>query len=107
MTASDVDNHGPAQAIEFHFTEGFREQSAQILCDGEKLASFTLTSAFQTGLAHIEILQLDEGKEVAIEIGDQPLRATAVVDAAHPFVVVALEGDRLDLAVLASRPGYV
>lgn len=107
MTATDSIENTPPPAIECHFTEGFYGQEVRLLHGDEELAKLTLRTRMQTGLAHVERLKIKSGEEVKVEISDLDLVATIQVDAATPFVTVALEEGELRVASTATTPGYL
>ena len=107
MTDSASAPEAARVAVEFHFTEVFTGQVARLRFGDGQTETPPLQTRFQTGLAHIEELELPDGEEVICELDDLDLQATITVDAMRPFVVVSLAGDRLDVAFEATSPGYL
>lgn len=93
--------------IEIHFTEVFSGQGAQLLIPDQDPITLTLQTRFQTGLAHVETLELSDGKEVHLKLDEPDLEATITVDATRPFVVVGLQEDRLSVTYEVTTPGYL
>jgi hypothetical protein len=94
-------------SVEFHFREGFRGVRIDILGGGRVLAQVLAKTRFQSGLAHIEILELHDGDEVQLLIGELNLETDIKVDATRPFVLVELMDGNLRVEDTATRPGYV
>ena len=93
-------------ACEIHFTEGFTGQSVIIEAGDRRIAEPELRTRFQTGLAHIETLDLEEGEKVSFHAeGIEEKSFTAETE--RPFVVVRLDNGALDIAKSHDRPGYV
>ena len=93
--------------FEFQFTEGFSGQLVSISVEGETRAEFVAQTKFQTGLAHIEQLDLPDGKEVTVSIGDMDIELHLDVDATRPFIVFALRDGALIATSFATQPGYL
>ena len=71
------------------------------------LAEITARTKFQTGLAHIETLSLEDGGDVSVRIDALGFEARHQVDTAKPFVTVTLTDEGLLLDDTDRRPGYV
>ncbi|MFL4468364.1 hypothetical protein ACERZ8_00200 [Tateyamaria armeniaca] len=93
--------------LELHFTEGFSGQQISIHVNGRTVAEFSALTRFQTGLAHIEVLDLPDGEEVVIDFSDPKTSVHLDVDASHPFVTFALEHGVLTTHKTNTRPGYL
>lgn len=104
MTAS---KSAPVTPVEVHFTEGFFEDDIRVVCEGTELTRLALTTRMQTGLAEIATLKLTTGKEVTLECTERALRTTITVDAATPFVTVALRDGAFDISASDHSPGYL
>ena len=61
----------------------------------------------QTGLADILTLKIDDGKEVTLTCKDKSLKTAFTVDAATPFVGVALRDGTFELTMSDQQPGYL
>lgn len=97
----------PAMAFEFQFTDGFSGQTVAIRAEGETRAEFVAQTKFQTGLAHIEMLDLPDGKEVTVTIGDTDIELHLDVDATRPFIIFTLRDGALTATMSATQPGYL
>lgn len=97
----------PKMNIELQFTEGFTGQKISIRIEGEIVADFTAQTKFQTGLAHIEVLDLQDGEEVTVTIGEPEIELRLDVDASQPFVTFALQDGILNVSKTDKRPGYL
>lgn len=93
--------------IELHFTEGFSGEEISILVEGRIVAEFSAQTKLQTGLAHIEMLDLPDGEEVVVKITRPKTSVHLDVDASHPFVTFALQDGVLLTRKTDLRPGYV
>lgn len=93
--------------IEVHFTQGFYDDHIRLLHDGAAPTKTTLTTRMQTGLAEIITLKLEGGQEVTLECTKRSLTAKIKIDAAAPFVIVALRDGTFDIAASEHRPGYL
>lgn len=93
--------------IELHFTEGFSGEEISILVEGRIVAEFSAQTKLQTGLAHIEMLDLPDGEEVVVNINRPKTSVHLDVDASHPFVTFALQDGVLLTRKTDLRPGYV
>ena len=98
---------GPKLNIELQFTEGFTGQNISIRVEGEIVANFTAQTKFQTGLAHIEMLDLRDGKEVTVTIGEPEIELRLDVDASQPFITFVLQDGTLNVSKTDKRPGYL
>jgi len=95
------------RSIELHFQEGFRGVRVDILCGNSVLASIFAKTQFQTGLAHIETLELIDGQALTISIAESDLKKDFEIDATKPFVTVAIVDGNLQTESTAIRPGYL
>ena len=93
--------------IEFHFQEIFRGERIDIMTGDEILAQVTAKTRFQTGLAHIETLELCDGEEVRLEIRELDLKASLEVDVTRPYVTVNLIDGQLRVETTTVSPGYL
>lgn len=93
--------------IELHFREGFRGVQIDILSGRQLLTQVFAKTRFQSGLAHIESLNLHDGDEVRLLIGELGIETDFKVDATRPFVLVELMDGNLRVGDTATRPGYV
>ena len=93
--------------IQFHFQELFTGEQIDLLAGDRALARFVARTRFQTGLAHIERLELADGDEVTVRIDELDLEATVTVDPDRPFVAIRLENGQLQIESRATTPGYV
>lgn len=93
--------------LELHFTEGFSGQEISIEIEGRTVAEFSARTKFQTGLAHIVMLDLQAGQEVTIKFSDPKTSVHLDVDASHPFVIFALQDGVLTTSKTDTRPGYL
>ena len=92
-------------SFEIQFTEGFSGQSLRLCRDGDVIREMDLQTQFQTGLAHVEHIDADDQCEILISM-DGLDEATVTLEADRPFVVVALQNDKLRIEKVAERPGY-
>lgn len=93
--------------LELHFTEGFSGEEISILVEGRIVAEFSAQTKFQTGLAHIETLDLPVGEEVVVNFSKPETSVHLDVDASHPFVTFALQDEVLITRKTDIRPGYL
>lgn len=93
--------------LELHFTEGFSGQEISIHVADRIVAEFSAQTKFQTGLAHIEMLDLRDGQEVVINFSDPKTSVHLDVDASHRFVTFALQDGKLTTRKTDTRPGYL
>lgn len=93
--------------FELHFTEGFTGQTISIEIEGMIVAEFSAHTRFQTGLAHIETLDVQDGEEVSIKLSDPMTSVHFDVNASHPFVRFALQDGVLIKSETDKRPGYL
>ncbi len=93
--------------MEFHFTDGFFDDVLQLIAGDLNLTTDPMTTRMQTGLAHVETLHLTEGKEVTLISENRHLKTTITVDAAKPYVIVALVDGAFEIAATAQMPGYL
>ena len=106
--SSDIDNRGGAKsAFEFHFQEIFTGERIDILTGDEVRAQVVAKTRFQTGLAHIETLELCDGEEVTLRIEELNLKVTVRVDVTKPFVTVRMMDGQLQVENAAMSPGYL
>ena len=73
----------------------------------EVQAQVRAKTRFQTGLAHIESLELCDGEEVTLLIGELNLKATVNVDVTKPYVTVNMVDGQLQVGNTAMSPGYL
>ncbi len=93
--------------IEVHFQEGFHGQRVRLMVAGRTVADFLARTRVQTGRAHVETLDLDDGDEVLIRLDDPPLEERVVVDVGKPFVTVYFNDQQLNLHKESRMPGYL
>lgn len=106
--SSDIDKQDCEKStIEFHFQEIFTGEQIVIKLGDEVRAQIVAKTRFQTGLAHIESLELCEGEEVTLYIGEMDLKAIVKVDVSKPFVTVKMRDGQLQVENTAMRPGYL
>lgn len=107
MTAyPDKENRSKA-TVELHFQEIFSGEHIDIVVDGEVRAQFVAKTRFQTGLAHIETIELYDEQEVVLKIQELNLKATVKVERYKPFVIVKLKGGKLHTENTEISPGYL
>lgn len=94
-------------AIEFHFQEIFCGERIDIMINDEIQAQVMAKTRFQTGLAHIETIELCDGEEVTLVIGELDLKARVHVDVTKPYVTVNMTDGQLRLENIATSPGYL
>lgn len=94
-------------SCEFHFQEGFSGQHAEIMDSTGVLARVELRTQFQTGLAEIETLTLDNGKEIIIRLDAPDTQAIVRIDASEPFILLNLIDARLSISRANRSPGYL
>lgn len=94
-------------SFEFHFQEGFRGERVKLQCGDSVPIEILARTRFQTGLAHIETLELTDGQEVSIHITELDIETTFKVDAAKPFVTLTIVDGLLRVGNTATRPGYL
>lgn len=73
----------------------------------ETLATVTLKTRMQTGLAHVETLHLTDGEEVTLVCEERHLTSKIKVDATQPFIIVALMDGVFEIVVTDQMPGYL
>lgn len=93
--------------FELHFQEGFSGESVVVEVDGLPVSRFTANSRFQTGLAHIERVQITDGSEIKIAIPAAGAKATIKASRLTPYIVINLKDKRLLLEANAESPGYM
>ena len=94
--------------IEFHFQEGFTGQAVTIMAEGTVLAELIAQTSLMTGLAEIVPLELRDGEEVWLRVGDDPALTERVsIDTSNPFVTIRMEEDGLHVEQVNRRPGYL
>lgn len=93
--------------FEIHFQEGFSGEPVELMAGDAIVSQFTVQTRFQTGLARIEILDLCDGEEVMIRIGEEESGSTFRVDATRIFVTVTLQDGVLQIKHTDIRPGYL
>ena len=94
-------------SFEFHFQEIFTNERIDIITDNEVRAQVVAKTQFQTGLAHVEKLELKDEEEVTLLIRELNLKSTFKVDATKPFVTIRKTDDALHVDHTAKRPGYL
>ena len=106
--SADIDQQAREKStFEFHFQEIFTGERVDMMTGKEVRAQIEAKTRFQTGLAHIETLQLRDGEEVVIAIGKVNLKATVKVDVTKPFVTVKMVDGALQVENTDTRPGYL
>ncbi len=105
--------------FELHFQEGFCGEEGTILLDGQVIATVTLVSRPQTGLAHIERLDIkpDQKLQVLLSNSDQiyavPLkeeqgkRKLEGNESGVSYYLLNLCVDGLEIKPSAQMPGYL
>lgn len=93
--------------LELQFTEGFSGQEVSIEVEGRTVAEFAPRTKLQTGLAHIEVLDLHHGQEVTINFSNPKASVHLDVDASQPFVTFAVQDGVLTTNTTDTRPGYL
>ncbi len=96
-----------ALPVEFHFQEVFTGQQIDLRVGSKIKARIVVRTKFQTGLAHIEILQLHEGEEVILKIAAQNLETAINVEKSKPYVTVRMIDGQLKVEKTATPPGYL
>jgi hypothetical protein len=93
--------------LEFHFQEGFTGETVILAVDGETRVRFEARTRPQTGLAHIETLELGPGQTVTISVPDAGLRDEYQVAGGEQWVTVNMVDRALVVGRAQGRPGYV
>lgn len=106
ITASNSETQ-QGVSCEFHFQEGFSGQHAEIMDSTGVLARIELRTQFQTGLAEIETLTLDNEKEIIIRLDAPDTQAIVRIDASEPFILLNLIDARLSISRANRSPGYL
>lgn len=96
-----------SQICEFHFQEGFTGQSVSLAVDGEQRLSFEAKTRSQVGIARIEMLDLDPGQTVVIEVPELALHEKYSVVGDERWISVNLRDRSLVVRSLQSAPGYL
>jgi hypothetical protein len=106
--STDIDNSSSAKrAFELHFQEIFTGERIDIIASDKVRAQVVAKTRFQTGLAHIETLELCNGEKVVFQIVELNLQATIKVDVTKPFVSVKIINGQLQVDGTDIRPGYL
>lgn len=93
--------------VEFHFVEFFSNDRIDISVGDEVRSQVVATTKFQTGLAHIERLELHDGEKVSLRIEESNLETTLKVDINAPFIIVRLTDRQLRAEAAPTSPGYL
>lgn len=107
MTTSETGKSDQIVPVEIHFTDGFFEDVVHISAGQTDVMTEPLKTRMQTGLAHIEILQLETGREVTLESEKRHLKTTITVDATKPFITVAARDGVFEVTAFERTPGYL
>lgn len=91
--------------VEIHFQEGFSNEKAQLLVDGEVVEEFFLNTRFQLGMAAIKKVDAVPGTKVQVVLPDRSIKQPLPVS--HPYVKVSLEDGKLTVSPTDQMPGYV
>ena len=91
--------------VEIHFQEGFSNEKAQLLVDGDVVEEFSLSTRFQLGMAAIKKVDAASGTKVQVVLPDRNIRQQVPVS--HPYVKVSLEDGKLTISHTDQMPGYV
>jgi len=94
-------------SFEFHFQEVFTGEQIKIITHHKVQAQIVARTKFQTGLAHIETLELADKEEVTLLIEELNLELTFEVDAKKPFLAIRMADGNLQVDYTATRPGYL
>jgi hypothetical protein len=92
---------------EFHFQEGFDGQRIAIIASGRTLARITAKTRPQTGLAHIEVLQLSAGDQLKLIVEGDARAAQFTLSDTEQYIVINLTANALQVAPSATCPGYL
>lgn len=92
---------------ELHFQEVFSGENVEIIIDGVIVSSITLQTRFQTGLAHIEKLQLQPGQKVEIRIVELKINTILHLKEDFMYVIINLHNGVLLTRATDRLPGYL
>ena len=96
-----------AEHIELHFQEGFSGEAVEVRVAGKAAAHFVARTRVQTGLAHIEKLELADGTTVRITMPATGAEASFKVSKASPHIVVNVVNQKLNVEAKKESPGYL
>ena len=96
-----------AEHIELHFQEGFSGEAVEVQVTGKAAAHFVARTKVQTGLAHIQKLELADGTTVRITVPATGAEASVKVSKASPHIAVNLVNKKLDIEAKKESPGYL
>ena len=107
MSADINGNFNREYKFEFHFTEGFSKQKVNIEPSDHKHVELEVTTRFQIGLAHIEVLDLYDGEVVNVGINNTRISQLIKVNSQKKYVIINLVDEDLRIELLDISPGYV
>jgi hypothetical protein len=91
--------------VEIHFQEGFSNEKAQLLVNGDVVEEFSLNTRFQLGMAAIKKVDATPGTKVQVVLPGRDIRQQLPVG--HPYVKVSLEDGKLTISSTDQMPGYL
>jgi hypothetical protein len=100
-------NGAMSDACEFHFQEGFTGEVVTLEIDGREIARFNARTRFQTGLAQIETVALEDGQVVTIRVPERSLTELYQKAPGDRWVAVNIAGGKLSVRSVEASPGYV
>jgi hypothetical protein len=95
------------ELIELHFQEGFTGDDVDIYVEGKPVAHFAARTRLQTGLAHIETLDVPVGATVEIAIPARGCRNRISITKETSHVTINLEDQQLRIQSSKETPGYL
>lgn len=93
--------------VELHFQEGFYGQHATVSVAGKPAMKLALTTALQTGLAHVATIDAGPGDRVTVTIDGTDQHVSHKLAKGESHVLVNHVDDRLTLRTATESPGYL
>lgn len=92
---------------ELHFQEGFSGETVAVAVNGEIRLRFEARTRLQTGLARLEILDVNPGETITISVPQRNSHGEFRPSGATYILTVNLVAGVLLVRPAASAPGYI
>lgn len=95
--------------LTIHFQEGFSGQTVELWRGKKRLGAWPMTTRLQTGVAHIETIEVEPGERLRLKMPDDGVEASFAApgqDGAH-VILVNHDGQELRVKTAEDEPGYL
>lgn len=93
--------------IELHFQEVFSGETVRISRNGNQIGERKLKTRFQTGLAHIEKIEVDLGDTIKVEIVEKSVSSSIKIADNTVDYAVTFDGNAINIKSNEDRLRYM